>query len=176
MSFRLLCILILTLQVAHGSSVRDVVLNLAYGIMIYQKFTVDDTIRASRLLLDNIYHPEHVYVFHLDVKSNVTVKNWLEDYCISKNNCFIIAPRNVAWAGLSTAEMMLALMQRALECGIPWEYFILIGHESVPLGSVEYTENVIAQYPRGTNFINCWQASNTYFFHRFLAIKIFIFL
>ena len=141
---------------------REAMVRLAYGVMIYQKFTTDDTIRASRLLLDNIYHPTHVYVFHLDVKSSIEVKIWLDDFCASKNNCFIISPRNVAWAGLSTAEMMLALMQEALECGIPWEYFILIGHESVPLGSVQYTEEVIAQYPEGTNFINCWQVSMKY--------------
>lgn len=39
------------------------------------------------------------------------------DFCSTKPNCIAIMSRNVAWAGLSTGEMMLALMQTAHEAG-----------------------------------------------------------
>jgi hypothetical protein len=92
------------------------------------------------------------------------------EWCGPKLNCESIAPRNVGWAGLTTGEMMLALMQTAHEFTEtrslpPWEYFILIGHESVPLTSLRYVEGYLARaYPLGTNFINCWKVSGYDFF------------
>jgi hypothetical protein len=66
--------------------------------------------------------------------------------------------------------MNIALMQAADDFDShgsklnSWEYFILLGHETVPLTSLTYTEQFILSYPRGTNFINCWRASGYDFF------------
>ena len=51
---------------------------------------------------------------------------------------------------------MLALVQEAFESGFHWDNFIFIGHESISLSSISYLERLIATYPKGTNFINCW--------------------
>ena len=115
-----------------------------------------------------------------------------DDFCGPKPNCLTIMSRNVAWAGLTTGEMMLALMQTAHEAGgsgnshaygdrfqedplykniqgnpIPghnWSYFVLIGHESVPLVSLPYTEGFLASHPPNTNFMNCMPVGGYDFF------------
>jgi Core-2/I-Branching enzyme len=100
-------------------------------------------LRAFHALMDAIYHPHHIYILHIDVKSDEDLIHYiLHEYCQSLSNCFYIYPRNVAWAGMTTGEMMLALMQESLECPTHvatgcrvWDYFILIGHESVSLTS-----------------------------------------
>lgn len=111
-----------------------------------------------------IYHPEkHVYVFHVDVKSDPLLIHWIHNYCTG-DNCFHIEPRNVAWAGLTTGEMMLALMHEALEAGESWEHFVLIGHESVPITTLEYAEAYIGAFPLDTNFIHCMNVGGYDFF------------
>jgi hypothetical protein len=40
----------------------------------------------------------------------------------------------------------------------------LLGHESLPLRSLKYTETILASYPKGTNFINCWKGSGYDFY------------
>jgi hypothetical protein len=66
---------------------------------------------------------------------------------------------------MSCGEMMLALMQAAYEFNeVNWEYFILIGHESVPLTNLMYVEMFLSAFPKGTNFMNCWEVSGYDFF------------
>ena len=116
--------------------------------------------------MEHIYTSErHVYVFHVDVKSSAELMALIRGYCpASARNCLFIEPRNVAWGGLSTGEMMLALMQDAVESDIPWDHFVLIGHESVPLTSLEYAEAHIASFPLETNFIHCMDVGGYDFF------------
>lgn len=107
----------------------------------------------------------HVYVFHVDVKSEPRLLELIHGYCPERaTNCIFIEPRNVAWGGLSTGEMMLALAHDALESAEPWDHFVLIGHESVPLTSLEYAEAHIASFPRETNFVHCMNVSDYNFF------------
>ena len=119
--------------------------------MTYQKEgrSADSTYADFRRLMDVLYGgPEkHVYVLHVDVKSETRLLDAIHgDYCDPKPNCGYIEPRNIAWAGLTTGEMMLALMHRALEFhggqaeDAAWDYFVLIGHESVPLYPLSYME------------------------------------
>jgi hypothetical protein len=109
--------------------------------------------------MTDIYdNDNHLYVFHVDIKSEKSLlKKIYNDYCDPKANCDRISPRNVGWGGLSTGEMMLALMQQAYESSFKWDYFILIGHESVPLKSLHFTERFLAKQPKGSNFVNCWE-------------------
>ena len=59
---------------------------------------------------------------------------------------------------------MIALMQEAFERGASWEYFVLIGHESVPLVTLEYAERFLASHPPGTNFVHCMRVDGYDFF------------
>lgn len=141
---------------------------LAFGVMTYQKegYAAEQTFQEFTRLMEHIYSPDrHVYVFHVDVKSDARLKTLVREYCPQvASNCLFIEPRNVAWGGLSTGEMMLALMQDAVESNVEWDHFVLIGHESVPLTSLEYAEAYIASFPAETNFIHCMNVSNYNFF------------
>jgi len=132
---------------------------LAFGVMTYQKreHSPELTIHAFLLLMSKLYDPSHLYVLHVDVKSDNDVHKNISEYCFSKPNCVMISPRNVAWAGLTTGEMMFALMQKALETSINWSSFVFVGHESMLLTSVSYIEDYMASFSNQTNFINCWE-------------------
>ena len=151
--------------------------SLAFGVMTYQKEgrSADSTYADFRRLMDVLYGgPEkHVYVLHVDVKSETRLLDAIHgDYCDPKPNCGYIEPRNIAWAGLTTGEMMLALMHRALEFhggqaeDAAWDYFVLIGHESVPLYPLSYMEQYLAAFDasKKTNFMNCWAVEGYDFF------------
>ncbi len=140
---------------------------LAYGIMVYQKkdTSIEEVMYCFRRVFDLIYSShKHYYVIHLDIKSDERIFQQIHEICDSLSNCAMIAPRNVAWGGISTGEMMMALMQGADESNYDWDYFVLLGHESIPMTSIETAENVIASYPPKSNFINCWNTAEYNFF------------
>jgi hypothetical protein len=77
-----------------------------------------------------------------------------------------VGNRNVGWAGLTTGEMMLALMHESYiqSYSSPYDYFLLTGHESFALTSIEYMEDYLNSFPRGSNFMNCWKVDGYDFF------------
>jgi hypothetical protein len=129
------------------------VTRLAFGVMIYQKkeYSPSETYELFSNIMNEIYDKNHLYVLHVDIINNKRLQNRiLVEYCQQLNNCHIIAPCNVAWASLSTGEMMLAFVQEAFESGFHWDNFVFIGHESMSLTSISYLERLIASYPKGT--------------------------
>lgn len=146
-------------------------IQLAFGIMVYQKETqsINQILTSFHRLFDSIYTPDnHLYLIHLDIKSDSYLHQEIQKICVKKSkNCIKIYSRNVAWGSLSTGEMMLGLMQEAVESHIPWEYFLLLGHESLPLVNIQRIEEILQAYPSGTNFINCWNIEGYDFFGQF---------
>jgi hypothetical protein len=160
----LLCIAC-SFYLADGKPVDNI--QFAFGVMVYQKQgrSVNDVLLDFTRTFKSIYTPEkHLYIIHLDEKSDIGLHDAIGRTCQALSNCLQIAPRNVAWAGLTTGEMMLALMQEAYESTLHFDYFILLGHESIPLVSIPVMERIISSYPFGTNFMNCWKVDNYNFF------------
>lgn len=163
------------------SSYRKAPIQLAFGIMIYerQNQVVENTIEDFHRLLGEIYEDDqnHVYILHTDIKSSPLLHEHVHKYCSSKKNCASIDSRSVTWGGVSVTEMNLALMQAADDFLVAdgnastWEYFILLGHESLPLTTLKYTEKFLLSYPSGTNFINCWRASGYDFFGQLESLE-----
>jgi Core-2/I-Branching enzyme len=167
-----LCILVQFL--ATCASHRIAPIQLAYGVMTYERVgqLAEETIQDFMRLMNQIYEDanNHIYVLHTDLKSSLFVISHVNAYCDSKVNCISIDSRSVTWGGVSVTEMNLALMHAADDFLYPngtsssWDYFCLLGHESVPLTTLEYTEQLLLSYPKGTNFINCWKADGHDFF------------
>lgn len=154
-------------------SAANLQVSIAFGIMIYGKSNqhINETISDFSRLMDVIYDDSnHIYILHTDYKSDPSIHKYINRYCSSKSNCHSIKSRSITWAGVSVTEMNLALMQAADQFQYAdgskssWEYYALLGHESVPLRSLKYTKNVLASYPKGTNFINCWKANGHDFY------------
>ena len=171
-------------------------IQIAFGVMTYQKpgLSVELVLDSFHRLMDTIYSSkDHLYILHVDTKSETGLLDSIYgEYCDDDgrtHNCGYIRPRNVGWAGLSTGEMMLGLMQAAIEYPITdyvhnhahgssnyekkeslkWDYFVLIGHESVPMFTLPYIELFLASsksnlYPPKTNFVNCWNTGGYDFF------------
>ena len=149
-------------------------IQLAFGVMTYGRESqhVNETILDFMRLMNLIYEDEfnHIYVLHTDIKSDPLVLKYVDEYCDVKPNCISINPRSVTWGGVSVTEMNLALIQAADDFiysdgkSSSWEYFFLVGHESLPLATLRYTEQFLLSYPKGTNFVNCWKASGYDFF------------
>jgi hypothetical protein len=153
-----------------SSTCQQKPIQLAFGLMIYQKDSqsIQQVLESFHRLFDSIYTPHnHLYLIHLDIKSDPYLHFEIQNICSKKDNCYKIYSRNVAWGSLSTGEMMLALMQEALEVPsspISWEYFLLLGHESLPVVSLSRIEEILTSYPSGTNFMNCWSLDGYNFF------------
>ena len=153
---------------------RHAPIQIAFGIMVYQRSEQNISVAIADFdrLMSHIYEDEfnHVYVLHIDYKSDPLLRKHLNEYCTLKSNCISIDSRSVTWGGISVTEMNLALMQAADDYLYPdgrsssWEYFFLVGHESTPLTTLKYTEQFLLSYPKGTNFINCWKANGYNFF------------
>jgi hypothetical protein len=148
---------------------------VAFGVMTFQREEDrhNDTVSDFLRMMGWLYEDErnHVYVLHTDLKCDREVHTAITDvYCGSRPNCVAIEPRSVTWGGISVVEMNLALMHAADDFVYPngstsaWQYFALVGHESVPLMKLSYIESFLASYPPGTNFINCWDSDGYDFF------------
>jgi hypothetical protein len=167
-----LCILGQFLAACTGHRIAPI--QLAYGVMTYERVgqPVEETIHDFMRLMNHIYEDanNHIYVLHTDLKSSLFVLSHINAYCDPKINCISIDSRSVTWGGVSVTEMNLALMHAADDFLYPngtassWDYFCLLGHESIPLTTLEYTEQFLLSYPKGTNFINCWKADGHDFF------------
>jgi hypothetical protein len=162
---------ITTTHSSLSSSHETAPIQLAFGIMIYQKEnqSINLVMTSFIRLFDSIHTPHnHLYVIHLDIKSDPYLHHEIQKICSSRGkNCLKIYSRNVAWGSLSTGEMMLGLMQDAVESQIPWEYFILLGHESIPLVNLQRIEEILRAYPSQTNFMNCWNLEGYDFFGQY---------
>lgn len=111
-------------------------IQLAFSIMIYGKLNQDigETINDFTRLMDVIHDDfNHIYILHIDSKSDPSIHKYVNRYCSSKLNCHSIEARSITWAGVSVTEMNLALMQAADQFRYlngsqsSWEYFILLG-------------------------------------------------
>ena len=142
-------------------------IQIAFGVMVYQKHgkSVNEVLHDFIRTMKSIYVPNrHSYFIHLDSKSDPPLHKQVSSRCSDLRNCIQISPRNVAWAGLTTGEMMLALMHEAYESEFHFDYFVLLGHESIPLVSMSTLATVLAAYPPGSNFMNCWPVDQYNFF------------
>jgi Core-2/I-Branching enzyme len=167
--------------VATCAGRRIAPIQLAYGVMTYERAGQpgEETIEDFMRLMNQIYEDadNHIYVLHTDLKSSLFVTSHINAYCDSKVNCISIDSRSVTWGGVSVTEMNLALMHAADDFLYPngtassWDYFCLLGHESIPLTTLEYTEQFLLSYPKGTNFINCWKAEGHDFFGQWESLQ-----
>lgn len=151
--------------------------NLAFGIMLYETEERGSsyTMNSFQRLLNAIYREDrHLYMLHVDAKTNSNLMIDLhENICDERShNCGYIRPRKVAWGAPSVVEMNLGLIQAAYEfpqlqykytdphqkrpctavrTSLPytWDYFIFIGHESVPLMSIHYIEQWFSSVVHG---------------------------
>lgn len=175
----ILCILTEFLAISVGHRIASI--QLAYGVMTYERVgqPAEETIEDFMRLMNQIYEDanNHIYVLHTDVKSSFVVISQINAYCDARLNCISIDSRSVTWGGVSVTEMNLALMHAADDFLYPngtassWDYFCLLGHESVPLTTLEYTEQFLLSYPKGTNFINCWKAEGHDFFGQWESLE-----
>ena len=162
------------------SSHRKAPIQLAFGVMTYEREgqSVNETINDFMRLMNQICEDEHnhVYILHTDYKSSSILLRHVDNYCTTKPNCLSIFSRSVTWGGISVTEMNLALMQAADDFiysdgrSSSWEYFFLLGHESMPLTKLTYTEQFLMSYPKGTNFINCWKSEGYDFFGQWESV------
>ena len=154
---------------------RTAPVQIAFGVMTFHRNndTINETLEDFYRLMNRIYEDEsnHLYILHTDYSSPSRLHQRItNDFCSRRLNCLSIEPRIITWGGVSVVEMNLALMQAAHEfvypngSSSPWEYFALLGHESMPLTSLHYMERFLLSYPLGTNFINCWDGDGYDFF------------
>lgn len=177
--FIILLLIVVTINSASNDNVIATI-RLAFGVMIYHRNdnTIEETIDCFMRLINVIYNERHVYVLHIDIKSDPIIINTLNEFCNQRSNCYTISSRNVAWAGASISEMMLAIMQKAYEVddnnnNNKWDYFMLMGHDTLPMVTLNYmeqflidsltTSNDSSEY-KGKNYIYCWQVSGHNFF------------
>jgi hypothetical protein len=174
-----LVVLCLLLHVASHTHAAHAPIQIAFGIMTYQKKEepIAHVLTAFNRLMDSVYSRDnHLYIMHVDSKSGDELVSAIHvDFCDKRSaNCLYIRPRNVGWGAPTVVEMNMALLQAAVEYphlqhpysdvaeklrsniqraeltrNRKWDYFILLGHEAVALVTLPYIEQFLSSVQHG---------------------------
>eukprot|EP00903_Cladosiphon_okamuranus_P011413 g10756.t1 len=144
----------------------DVGPRLAYGIMVYQRvgYSPQMTLDQFARMFEALYDKENTYVIHVDIKSDLALRNAISKHIEDRPNAHEVPSVSVSWAGITVVERTLALMTKAVEVDSSWRYFVNLGHEDYPSASQTEMRRWMKDQKDGTNFIKCWPIEGHDFF------------
>ncbi len=119
-------------------------MRLAYIILAYKNFS-----QLSRLL-KSIYHPDNIYLLHIDKKAKIRQHNMLNDFKGMKNFIFL-SRQNCWWGGISFVDIHIRAM-RYLYDHFEWQYLINLSGQDLPLRSQRHIMHSLQTSP-GLSYI-----------------------
>ncbi len=119
-------------------------MRLAYFILAYK-----DLPQVVRLL-KAIYHPNHIYLIHIDKKSKARPET-LYDYTRHLQNVILMPRQNCWWGGISFVKLHLEAM-RYLYAHHRWDYLINLSGQDLPLLSQTKIMNALSKF-NAANYI-----------------------
>jgi Core-2/I-Branching enzyme len=104
--------------------------SIAYLIMGHRSYA---HITISRLI-QVLWHAAHLFVVHLDARTDAAVANTLEArYRPQSNVRFIRQRRTVGWGAFSMVEVLLAALSKALLAAPHFDFFVNLSDADVAL-------------------------------------------
>ena len=105
---------------------------IAWFIMLHQKP------EQFEWLLNAIYHPDDLYLVHVDLKSLFNFKGrggtWsaVRKLVAGRRNVQLMRPRPTNWGGWSLGRISLDAIGRLLDAGADWSHFVNLSGECYP--------------------------------------------
>ncbi len=109
--------------------------------------------RQTIRLLDALYHPEHLFLIHVDKKSGNQVHSPIYSWIKRHPNAFALSRRRTWWGGISFVETLLAAID-VLQTHKEWDYLINLSGQDFPLVPTEYVAHQLQQ-TTGLNYMEC---------------------
>jgi len=99
-----------------------------------------------------IYVPGNHYLIHVDHRSGAAMQADVAAFLKPYANVAMLPSRKMLWGGYSLVDAELRGMEKLLEMGADWRYFINLSGQDFPLKSQAYIADYLAQHD-GTEFI-----------------------
>lgn len=99
-----------------------------------------------------IHHPENHYVVHVDANAEPSVRRQIEAFIKPYANTAMLESKPALWGGWSLVDAELRGMEKLLEMGANWEFFINLSGQDFPLKSQGAIRAFLARN-RGKEFI-----------------------
>ena len=123
--------------------------SIAYLIMGHRSYA---HITISRLI-QVLWHAAHLFVVHLDARTDAAVANTLEArYRPQSNVRFIRQRRTVGWGAFSMVEVLLAALSKALLAAPHFDFFVNLSDADVALRTASELGSFLGGF-RGRSFV-----------------------
>jgi hypothetical protein len=104
-------------------------------------------------LLNALYHPEHLFLIHVDKKAGHQVHSPLYAWVQTHPNAFALSRRRTWWGGISFVETLLTAID-FLQVHRDWDYLINLSGQDFPLVPTEHVAHQLQQ-TAGLNWMEC---------------------
>jgi len=122
-------------------------MKIAYLILIHNNFA------QFQLLFDSIYYKDHIYLIHVDKKSDKEFHNRVKSYLSSYSNAHIMKSQICNWGGFSMVDVQIKGLQKLLQISKDWDFFINLSGQDFPLKSQQYIMDFLGKN-KDNNFID----------------------
>jgi hypothetical protein len=103
-------------------------------------------------LFKAIHDPDNHYLIHVDKNSGPALEADIRDFLAAYPNAAILEGKKALWGGYSLVDAELRGMEKLLEMGADWEFFINLSGQDFPLMSQQRIKAFLA-LNRGKEFI-----------------------
>ncbi len=80
-----------------------------------------------------LYHPDHLYLYHVDAKAPVALHGTVRHLAQAFPNVAVLPSRHYAWASYSQVATTLAAVAWALKAAPAWSHFVALSEQHCPL-------------------------------------------
>ena len=122
--------------------------SIAYLIMGHRSYA---HITISRLI-QVLWHAAHLFVVHLDARTDAAAANALEARYRQNNVRFIRQRRTVGWGAFSMVEVLLAALSKALIAAPHFDFFVNLSDADVALRTASELGSFLGGF-RGRSFV-----------------------
>lgn len=119
---------------------------IAYFVLVHRY--PDQFKRLFRAIQD----PENVYLIHVDKNSGPDLQAEIAAFLAPYPNAAMLESRRALWGGYSLVDAELRGMERLLEMGADWEFFINLSGQDFPLATQKQIRSFLGAQ-RGKEFI-----------------------
>jgi hypothetical protein len=103
-------------------------------------------------LFKAIHDPASHYLVHVDKNSGPALEAQIRDFLSAYPNADVLESKKALWGGYSLVDAELRGMERLLEMGADWEFFINLSGQDFPLMTQKRIKAFLARH-RGQEFI-----------------------
>lgn len=120
---------------------------IAYLLLVHQHP------KQFKQLFQSLYHPDHVYLIHVDKKTDVAVLTEIEAFLADYGNAHLLERQITNWGGYSLVDATLRGIDDLLKRSMKWQYFINLSGQDLPLKSQTAIRAFLQAHPR-TDFMH----------------------